>query len=268
MSKKKLSNSDINTSVSENNENSVFKQNENISTTQQRDISQYDDKHASNYTTDNNDANDSKTFPSNRSSFRSQHAQEHTTLFEHEQYHHMELSSNVDITSKTVCANILSEAKDQQSLAATQSSNNHTSNSQFVEEVNTGELLSEIEEQTPQATISSVNLIEIKCSADILVVQENLKTEWMKEIKSDMSHDKIHELVVKAVKEAKYKQMIIPIDIWDFGGQKDYYMTHQLFITSRGIFVLMFNGSVDLHKHMPDFDFLPGHFGKPTVAGT
>ncbi|CAG2242050.1 unnamed protein product [Mytilus edulis] len=88
----------------------------------------------------------------------------------------------------------------------------------------------------------------------------------MKEITANMSPDKIHELIVKAVQEGKYKQMIVPIDIWDFGGQKDYYMTHQLFITSRGIFVLMFNGSIGLHQHMPGLNFLPGHFGKPTVA--
>ncbi|CAC5403822.1 unnamed protein product [Mytilus coruscus] len=258
-----LSNSDIKTSVTENSENSVVNQNENISTTQHRDISQYDDKNAPNYTTDTNDANDPRTFPSNESICR---PQEHTSLFEHEQIHHIELPSFVDTTSKMVSTNILSKEKDQQSHAATQSSDNHTSNCPFVEKVNIGELLSEIEEHTLPATISSVNPIEIKCSDNVLVVQDNLNTEWMKEIKSDTSHDKIHQLVVKAVNEAKYKQMIIPIDIWDFGGQKDYYMTHQLFITSRGIFVLMFNGSVDIHKHMPDFDFLPGHFGKPTVA--
>ncbi|CAC5399856.1 unnamed protein product [Mytilus coruscus] len=90
----------------------------------------------------------------------------------------------------------------------------------------------------------------------------------MKEITTNKSPGKIHELIVKAVQEGKYKQKILPIDIWDLGGQKDYYMTHQLFITSRGIFVLMFNGSVGLHQHMPGLNFLPGHFGKPTVAGT
>ncbi|CAC5384666.1 unnamed protein product [Mytilus coruscus] len=100
----------------------------------------------------------------------------------------------------------------------------------------------------------------------VIVASDNLECEWMKEITINMSPDKIHELIVKAVQEGKYRQMVVPIDIWDFGGQKDYYMTHQLFITSRGIFVLMFNGSIALHKHMPDLTFLPGHFGKPTVA--
>ncbi|XP_076071515.1 uncharacterized protein LOC143042893 [Mytilus galloprovincialis] len=91
-------------------------------------------------------------------------------------------------------------------------------------------------------------------------------SEWVENISSNMSQRQIHRLIVKAVEEGKYKQKVVPIDIWDFGGQKDYYMTHQLFITSRGIFVLMFNGSIDLHKHIPDLGFLPGHFGKPTVS--
>ncbi|XP_052076240.1 uncharacterized protein LOC127714238 [Mytilus californianus] len=98
------------------------------------------------------------------------------------------------------------------------------------------------------------------------VTSGNFDSEWMKDISSDMSKDKIHELMIKAVKEGKYKQKIVPIDIWDFGGQKDYHMTHQLFITSRGIFILMFNGSIGIHKHQPDLGSLPGHFGKPTVA--
>ncbi|VDI73966.1 Hypothetical predicted protein [Mytilus galloprovincialis] len=88
----------------------------------------------------------------------------------------------------------------------------------------------------------------------------------MKEVANELSHDKLHEMVISSIREGRYKQNIIPIDIWDFGGQKDYYMTHQLFITSRGIFVLVFNGSLNLHKHMPDLSFLPGHFGKPTIA--
>ncbi|XP_052075970.1 uncharacterized protein LOC127714062 [Mytilus californianus] len=100
----------------------------------------------------------------------------------------------------------------------------------------------------------------------IQIISGQFDSEWMKEISSDMSTKKLHELMVKAVKEGKYKQLVVPIDIWDFGGQKDYHMTHQLFITSRGIFILMFNGSIGIHKHRPDLGFLPGHFGKPTIA--
>lgn len=98
-------------------------------------------------------------------------------------------------------------------------------------------------------------------------VHEKYKEKLMKEVENELSHDKIHEMIITSLTEGKYKQKIIPIDLWDFGGQKDYYMTHQLFITSRGIFVLVFNGSLDLHKDMPDLSFLPGHFGKSNIAG-
>ena len=97
-------------------------------------------------------------------------------------------------------------------------------------------------------------------------VKESAMGKFLDDI-SNMSNEKIQELVIEVLKEGKYKQEIVPIDIWDFGGQKDYYMTHQLFITSRGIFVLMFNGSHDIHHHMSDLAFLPGHHGKPTTAG-
>lgn len=109
---------------------------------------------------------------------------------------------------------------------------------------------------------------KIKKEQSVIIVKDDSEYKLINKITSDMTHDKLHKLICKAVEEGKYKQMVVPIDIWDFGGQKDYYMTHQLFITSRGIFVLMFNGAIDLHKNMPDLDFLPGHFGKPTVAGT
>jgi hypothetical protein len=41
--------------------------------------------------------------------------------------------------------------------------------------------------------------------------------------------------------------IIVPIDIWDFGGQKIYYMTHQLFISSMGTYVVVFNGSIHIN---------------------
>ncbi|XP_071124203.1 uncharacterized protein [Mytilus edulis] len=123
------------------------------------------------------------------------------------------------------------------------------------------------ETSTQQKHIVSPDLAEIQHKKqNFSLSTEKSKHEWIQKAISGMSHEKIHELLVKAVEEGKYKEIIVPIDIWDFGGQKDYYMTHQLFITSRGIFVLMFNGCIDLNKYMPDLKFLPGHFGNPTVS--
>ncbi|XP_071155165.1 uncharacterized protein [Mytilus edulis] len=107
------------------------------------------------------------------------------------------------------------------------------------------------------------NAREMKTSSkDSSHLQETL----IENIMEAMSNEKIRELVIEVARDGRYKMKIVPIDIWDFGGQKDYYMTHQLFITSRGIFVLMFNGSQNMHQHMPDLSFLPGHYGQPTIA--
>lgn len=114
-----------------------------------------------------------------------------------------------------------------------------------------------------------VNRIVSCDSTSLLQESDNdqYKEKLMEKITSELSHKDIHQLVIKAIEDGKYKQTVIPIDIWDFGGQKDYHMTHQLFITSRGIFVLIFNGSRGIHKTRRDLAYLPGHFGRPTVAG-
>jgi hypothetical protein len=64
---------------------------------------------------------------------------------------------------------------------------------------------------------------------------------------NDISDDEIISLVLQERKKGDYKMIIIPIDIWDFGGQKIYYMTHQLFISSMGTYVVVFNGSIGIN---------------------
>ena len=85
--------------------------------------------------------------------------------------------------------------------------------------------------------------------------------------KDDISDDEIISLVLQECKKGDYKMIIIPIDIWDFGGQKIYYMTHQLFISSMGTYVVVFNGSIDINVEVDNLTFLPGHEGKKTSAG-
>lgn len=84
---------------------------------------------------------------------------------------------------------------------------------------------------------------------------------------NDISDDEIISLVLQECKKCDYKMIIIPIDIWDFGGQKIYYMTHQLFISSMGTYVVVFNGSIDINVEVDNLTFLPGHKGKKTSAG-
>ncbi|VDI19697.1 Hypothetical predicted protein, partial [Mytilus galloprovincialis] len=86
------------------------------------------------------------------------------------------------------------------------------------------------------------------------------------QIATGVSAEDIQKLIIKVVKKGDYKMKIVPFDLWDFGGQKDYYMTHQLFITNRGVYVVMFNGSIDIYTHLEELGYLPGQYGKPTTA--
>ncbi|XP_071140776.1 uncharacterized protein [Mytilus edulis] len=75
----------------------------------------------------------------------------------------------------------------------------------------------------------------------------NKQLQFRNLLSSNIPQWKLKNLIFQAIKEGKYKQNLVFFDIWDFGGQKEFYMTHQLFITSRGLFVLMFNACHSLH---------------------
>jgi hypothetical protein len=65
----------------------------------------------------------------------------------------------------------------------------------------------------------------------------------------------IQEDIKEKIKDGTYEMNIAPSDLVDFGGQRSFDMTHQLFIRYKGTFVLMFNGnigfSVPLEHHEP-----------------
>ncbi|VDI27517.1 palmitoyltransferase ZDHHC13/17 [Mytilus galloprovincialis] len=63
----------------------------------------------------------------------------------------------------------------------------------------------------------------------------------------------IHKDVLKELKDGKYKMEIAPSDLVDFGGQRSFDMTHQLFIQHKGTFVLMFDGSIGLYKPLKEY---------------
>ena len=48
------------------------------------------------------------------------------------------------------------------------------------------------------------------------------------------------------IRNGTYEIQIAPSDLVDFGGQRSFDMTHQLFMRHKGTFVLMFNGTIDL----------------------
>ena len=63
----------------------------------------------------------------------------------------------------------------------------------------------------------------------------------------------IHEDIKEELRKRNYKVNIAPSDLVDFGGQKSFDMTHQLFIQRKGEFILMFNGKFDLCDPLPEY---------------
>ncbi|XP_076082141.1 uncharacterized protein LOC143052879 [Mytilus galloprovincialis] len=59
--------------------------------------------------------------------------------------------------------------------------------------------------------------------------------------------------ILDEVRNGKYKIDIAPSDLIDFGGQKSYDMTHQLFIQHKGSFLLMFDGRYGLNNQLKDY---------------
>ena len=79
--------------------------------------------------------------------------------------------------------------------------------------------------------------------------------------------------IQEQIKKGTYKIEIAPSDLVDFGGQRSFDMTHQLFMRHKGTFVLMFNGKTDIRgglgeettecKLVIDFLNLIGFFCSP-----
>lgn len=63
----------------------------------------------------------------------------------------------------------------------------------------------------------------------------------------------IHKDILQQLRDGKYKVEIAPSDLVDFGGQRTYDMTHQLFIQHKGTFVLMFDGRFGLQQPLTEY---------------
>ncbi|XP_076082142.1 uncharacterized protein LOC143052880 [Mytilus galloprovincialis] len=69
----------------------------------------------------------------------------------------------------------------------------------------------------------------------------------------DFQQLKLQSDILDTVKKGNYSIDIVPSDLIDFGGQKSYDMTHQLFIQSKGSFLLMFDGRFGLHNQLNEY---------------
>jgi hypothetical protein len=67
------------------------------------------------------------------------------------------------------------------------------------------------------------------------------------------SYNTIHEKMKDELRKGNYKVNIAPSDLVDFGGQKSFDMTHQLFIQHKGEYVLMFDGRLDFCDPLPEY---------------
>ncbi|CAG2207293.1 unnamed protein product [Mytilus edulis] len=70
----------------------------------------------------------------------------------------------------------------------------------------------------------------------------------------------------KGPQSGKYKMKVGRLIFWDFGGQYVYLTTHQTFMTFRALFLVVFDGSKDLHEQVPDVMCFPGQHMAPTPA--
>ena len=64
----------------------------------------------------------------------------------------------------------------------------------------------------------------------------------------------IQEKIKNEIRKKRYKIEIAPSDLTDFGGQRSFDMTHQLFIRHKGTFVLMFKGNINISDNLPEYD--------------
>ncbi|VDI20493.1 Hypothetical predicted protein [Mytilus galloprovincialis] len=63
----------------------------------------------------------------------------------------------------------------------------------------------------------------------------------------------IQQDILDKIKRGSYVMNIAPSDLVDFGGQKSFDMTHQLFIQHKGTFILMFDGRKGLNTELEEY---------------
>ncbi|XP_063438296.1 uncharacterized protein LOC134719221 [Mytilus trossulus] len=90
--------------------------------------------------------------------------------------------------------------------------------------------------------------------------------QMKKKMRTRMTKEEIRRKMEKVLKSGKYKMKVGRLIFWDFGGQYVYLTTHQTFMTFRALFLVVFDGSKDLHEQVPDVMCFPGQHMTPTPA--
>ncbi|XP_052067165.1 uncharacterized protein LOC127706549 [Mytilus californianus] len=68
-----------------------------------------------------------------------------------------------------------------------------------------------------------------------------------------LQEDDLRKSILDEIRSGEYNLEIAPSDLVDFGGQKAFDMTHQLFILQEGTVLLLFDGSKDLDEPLPEY---------------
>ncbi|VDI55612.1 poly [ADP-ribose] polymerase [Mytilus galloprovincialis] len=89
----------------------------------------------------------------------------------------------------------------------------------------------------------------------------------VEEIKVSMTDEKFLQESLKVGRKKIHHRKIVPVIIWDFGGQDVFYSTHQTFLTYRAIYLIVLDGHRDLDDPCPFEQYLPGKSGPKTARG-
>lgn len=70
---------------------------------------------------------------------------------------------------------------------------------------------------------------------------------------SKLDHYTVRKDILEEVRKGRFIIEVAPSDLVDFGGQRSYDMTHQVFIQHRGFFIIMFNGRYKLNTPLMEY---------------
>ncbi|VDI58011.1 Hypothetical predicted protein [Mytilus galloprovincialis] len=87
----------------------------------------------------------------------------------------------------------------------------------------------------------------------------------VEEIKVTMTDEKFLQESLKVGRKKIHHRKIVPVIIWDFGGQDVFYSTHQTFLTYRAIYLIVLDGHRNLDDPCPFEQYLPGKSGPKTA---
>ncbi|XP_063436933.1 uncharacterized protein LOC134718366 [Mytilus trossulus] len=139
-----------------------------------------------------------------------------------------------------------------------------------LEEEEESELTNKASDTSPtgyaKATLSSLPS-EQSAAAQSLPPQKSSTVKQMeKKMRTRMTKEEIRKKMEKVLKSGKYKMKVGRLIFWDFGGQYVYLTTHQTFMTFRALFLVVFDGSKNLHEQVRDVMCFPGQHMTPTPA--